>query len=102
GFTNSFKSIGAAIAGFVAGLALVDTAIRGLNQAIDSADRLDELSARFNVSTETLSEWGYALKLTGSDLDSFASVIPKFSKNIAAAADATSDMGKVFKALGID
>lgn len=102
GFTNSFKSIGAAIAGFVAGLALVDTAIRGLNQAIDSADRLDELSARFNVSTETLSEWGYALKLTGSDLDSFASVIPKFSKNIAEAADSTSQLGKVFKALGID
>lgn len=99
--TGSFKVIGASIAGFVAGLALVDTAIRGLNEAIDSADKLDELSNRFGISTEQLSAWGYAAKLTGSDLESLTGAIPKFSKVIADAADSTSQSAKIFDALGI-
>lgn len=100
--TGSFKTIGVSIAGFVAGLTLVDTAIRGVTQAIDAADNIAELSTRFNISTETLSEWGYALNQSGSSLEEFSSVIPKFSKNIAAAADETSELGKIFKALNID
>lgn len=99
--TGSFKSIGAAVVGFVAGLALVDTAVRGLNDAIDQADKLDELSARYDISTEKLSAWGYAAKLTGSDLESLTSAIPKFSKVIADAADETSASAKIFEALGI-
>ena len=99
--TGSFKTIAASVAGFVAGLALVDTAIRGLNQAIDQADKLDELSTRYDISTEKLSAWGYAAKLTGSDLDSLTGAIPKFSKVVADAADATSTSAKVFDALGI-
>lgn len=99
--TGSFTAIGASIAGFIAGLALVDTAIRGLNDAIDQADKLDELSARYDISTEKLSAWGYAAKLTGSDLDSLTGAIPKFSKVVADAADATSQSAKIFDALGI-
>ena len=99
--TGSFKTIGGVIAGFVGALASVDTALRGFNQSVDFADRMDELSARFNISTETLSGWGYAARLTGSDIEQLANIIPKFSKNIADAADAGSEMGKTFAAIGI-
>lgn len=97
----SFRSVGGFIAGFVASLASVDVALRGFQQAVDAADRVDELSARFKISTETLSEWGYAAKMTGSDLEGLAAIIPKFSKSIADAADANSEAGKTFAALGI-
>lgn len=99
--TGAFKTIGAAVAGFVAGLATVDTALRGFQQSVDFADRMDELSARFKISTETLSEWAYAAKLTGSDIEGLAGIIPKFSKTVADAADAGSEAGKTFAALGI-
>lgn len=101
GFTGAFKTIGAAVSGFVAGLATVQSAITGFNNAVNAADRLDELSARYDISTEKLSALGYAAKMTGGDLESLAGVIPKFSKNVAEAADASSKMGGVFAALGV-
>lgn len=101
GFTSAFKSVGAAVSGFVAGLATVQSAIAGFNTAVDAADRLDELSARYDISTEKLSALGYAAKMTGGDLESLAGVIPKFSKNVAEAADASSKMGETFAALGV-
>lgn len=100
-FTASMRTVGAAVAGFVAGLATVDTAIRGFTQSVDFADRMDELSARFKISTETLSEWAYAAKMTGSDIESLAGIIPKFSKTIADAADSGSEAAKTFAAIGI-
>ncbi|MFH7572084.1 hypothetical protein VSS95_28400, partial [Pseudomonas syringae pv. tagetis] len=56
--------------------ASVDAAITGLSNAINAADRIDELSARFSISTETLSGWGYAAKMTGSDLEGLVGIIP--------------------------
>lgn len=101
GFTGAFKVVGASVAGFVAGLATIDTAIQGFNRAIETADRLDELSNRLGISTEQLSAWGYAAKLSGSDLESLVGSLQKFSKTIAAAADANSSQGKLFAALGV-
>jgi len=97
GIGNALK----AVAAFAIGSATVSTALQQISQSIDFADSLDELSARFNISTEVLSGWGYAAKLTGSDLDSLAGVIPKFSKLVADSADASSTAGKTFAALGI-
>lgn len=101
GIGKGFVALAGVIGGVIGGVLSVSAAIDGLSQAIDSADRLDELSARFGVSTEKLSEWGYAAKLTGSDLESLSGVIPKFSKLIAEAADSSSEAGKTFAALGI-
>lgn len=100
--TGSMKVAAAAVAGFVGGLATVDTAIQGLKTAIDTADRLDELSNRLGISTEQLSGWGYAAKLAGSDLESLVGSLQKFSKTVAAAADSDSSQGKLFAALGIN
>lgn len=93
------KKIGTAIG---AGVAIATTALVGVTaQAIDYADRLDELSARLGLSTEKLSGWGYAAKITGIDLETLASAIPKLSKNLAEALDPTSKQAKLFEALGV-
>ncbi|PZQ09942.1 MAG: phage tail tape measure protein, partial [Ancylobacter novellus] len=86
----------------MAGILGFSSALDSLKTAIDGADRLDELNARFGITTEQLSSWGYAAKMTGSDLEGLASIIPKFSKNIADAADSNSTAGKTFAALGIN
>lgn len=101
GIVAGFTAIGSVIGGALAAFASVDAAITGLSNAINAADRIDELSARFSISTETLSGWGYAAKMTGSDLEGLVGIIPKFSKNIADASKAGSDADKTFKALGI-
>ena len=84
----------------------VTDGIRGLAsftaEVINFADRLDEMSQRLGISTETLSGWGYAAKMSGTDLESLAGAIPKLSKTLAAAADEGSKAGQLFKALGID
>jgi hypothetical protein len=101
GIVSGFTAIGSVIGGAVAAFASVDAAITGLSNAINAADRIDELSARFSISTETLSGWGYAAKMTGSDLEGLVGIIPKFTKNIADASKAGSEADKTFKALGI-
>ncbi|WP_329767305.1 hypothetical protein [Stenotrophomonas maltophilia] len=101
GIVAGFTAIGSVIGGAIAAFASVDAAITGLSNAINAADRIDELSARFSISTETLSGWGYAAKMTGSDLEGLVGIIPKFSKNIADASKVGSDADKTFKALGI-
>lgn len=91
--------IGTAIgAGVVAaGAALTKLTV----DAINYADALDEMSARTQISTEQLSKWGYAAKLSGTDLESLVSSTDKLAKNLAAAADGDSKMGQLFQALGI-
>lgn len=86
-----------------AGVAVAATALAALTwQSIQMADQLDEMSMRLGISTETLSGWGYAAKLSGTDLESLAGAIPKLSKTLAAAADESSKAGELFTALGIN
>ena len=101
GITQAFAGVAAGIAAGLSVGATVSAFTTGINNAIAAADRLDELSSRFSLSTETLSGWGYAAKMTGSDIEGLASAIPKFTKTVTDAADASSEAGKVFAALGI-
>ena len=108
-FSTGMRNAGKSIAGFGIALIGINSAAQigmaGVQKffgAINSADRLDELSNRLGISTESLSAYGYAAKLTGSNLDQFSTAIPKLSKQIAEAADETSGAGKLFAALGID
>jgi len=97
---DTAKKIGTA---FGAGVAVAVGALATLTiQSVNYADQLDELSNRLGISTEQLSAWGYAAKLTGSDLDSLASTIPRLSKNLAGALDEGSRQADLFKALGIE
>lgn len=97
------KKFGTAIGSALAiGVTAAGAALTKLTvDAVNYADQLDELSNRLGISTEQLSAWGYAAKLTGSDLESLASTIPRLSKNLAAALDDGSRQAQLFDALGI-
>lgn len=101
GLKGAVGSVAAFTTGLVGGLLSAQAAFEGFMNAINNADRLDELSARLGISTEQLSEWGYAAKLSVSDLESLTGSIQKFSKTVATAADANSRQAELFASLGI-
>lgn len=93
------KAAGAAIGAMAVGAAV---AVAGLTmRAINAADAMDEMSAKVGIGTEQLSKWGYAAKLSGTDLDGLSRGIGLLSKNMAAALDAESSMGRLFEGLGV-
>ncbi len=99
---NNIIGVGVALIGINSFVALAQKGFAVLIASIDNADKVNELSTRLGISTEKLSAWGYAAKQSGSDLDSLGAAIPKLSKNIAGAADATSSAGRLFAALGVE
>lgn len=84
-----------------AGAALGALAI-AVNKAIDNADAIRDLSIRIGIGTETLSEYAYAARQTGTDIDGLGRGLKILAKNAAEAADATSGKGKLFEALGVN
>jgi hypothetical protein len=100
---RSAKQFGTAIGTALAvGVTAAGAALAKITtDAVNYADQLDELSNRLGISTEQLSAWGYAAKLTGSDIESLASTLPRLSKNLAAAMDEGSKQAELFEALGI-
>ncbi len=104
GWQNGLSAVRKAVGGVVAAFAALQGAqvvFQQIKQAIDAADRLDELSARLQVSTEKLSAWGYAAQMSGTSLDALAGALPKLSRAIVAAQDEGSRMREIFDALGI-
>lgn len=93
-------------AGIRSGAVIATAALAALGVAvgksIDNADAMRDLSIRIGVGTEKLSEYAYAAKQTGTDIDGLARGLKILSKNAAEAADETSAKGKLFEALGID
>lgn len=85
----------------IATAALTSVAV-AVGQAIDRADEMRDLSIRTGIATEKLSEYAYAAKQTGTDIDGLGRGLKILAKNAAEAADATSGKGKLFEALGIN
>lgn len=100
------RSIGSGIAqqaaGFAAAFLSIDAGVQAIGNAITQADRLDELSAKLQISTEVLSGWAYAAKLSGTDLETLDKSLGKLSKTMASALDPKSASANLFKALGVD
>jgi hypothetical protein len=93
------KQFGVAVGGAVvtAGTALAAVTM----QAIQFADQIDEMSQRLGISTEQLSGWGYAAKLSGTSFESLTNALPKLAKNMAAAQVEGSRMAELFNAIGV-
>lgn len=92
----------AAGVGFIAAGTAAAAGVAALTrQSLQLMDNLDEVSAKLGIGTETLSKWGYAAKLSGTDLDSLSKGLAQLSKNMAAGLDSGSSKGKLFEALGI-
>lgn len=99
--TGSIKTLGANIAGFFVGIAAGVVSLDAFFGAINHLDRLDELSAKTGISTEQLSKFGYAAKLTGTDLEELNGAFDKLAKSAVAALNPTSKQAEVFAALGV-
>lgn len=68
-----------------------------IKSAIDSVDRLNDLSDTTGISVEKLSGLGYAAKLSGTDLDGLAKTINKLSVNIGKDAEKFAKLGVTAK-----
>lgn len=88
--------------GALAATAGVATLRSLVNGAIDAAANLADLSIKTGVSVEQLSRFGTVAKLSGTDMESIADTMKKLSNNAVEAATGNEQLGKMFKALGID
>lgn len=97
------RKFGAALGvAMAAGAAAAGTALVAMTkQAIDAADRLNDISQRLGIGTEALSAWGYAAQQSGTDLEALNTGLVRFTKNVAAAMDEGSRQGEIFAALGV-
>src|SRR5688500_16515029 len=73
----------------------------GVKNAIDFADKLNDINIRPGISAEALSGWAFAAQQTGTDIDGLGVGLRRLAKNMAEAQDATSSQGRVFAALGV-
>lgn len=77
---------------------------QGIHRAIEYGAKIGDLSARFDVSTDKLQEWGFAAEQTGASLEEVASAVKKTSVNQGKALlkdDPFGSVSKSFSALGV-
>lgn len=97
------QTIGAGLKlGAVAATAAFGALTVAVSKAIDNADAMRDLSIRTGIATEKLSEYAYAAKQTGTDIDGLSRGLKLLSKNAAEALDSDSSKGKLFEALGVN
>lgn len=73
----------------------------GVRDAINAADKLNDMSAKLGIGVDKLSAWGYAAGQAGTDIATLETGLTKLNKAIAEGMDAGSAQAKVFDALGI-
>lgn len=97
------KNIGVALGtAAAAGIVTVTTGLALMaNQAIDTADSLNDLNKITGISVETLSRYAYAATQSGTSLESLQGALPKFAKNITEAAKGTEAQAAAFDSMGI-
>jgi len=94
---RSVTGIGASL---VAGIS-VGAFAHLIKGAIDLGDELNKLSQKTGLSTETLSQWRYAAKLSDVSNESFSTSVRKLNVSIAQGLAGDKEKIAVFKALGI-
>ena len=69
--------------------------------AIDAMDKMNDAAQKTGITTEALSQLGFAAKMSGVETDSFTSAMVKFNKAIAEGATGSGNAAAAFKAIGI-
>ena len=91
-----------AIAGLAAAVAGAGLAIgKMVLDATDAAGELVDMSLKTGISTERLQELAYVGEQVGTDLDTMTGSLSKLTKNMDAAKDSGSEIGKTFAELGV-
>lgn len=73
-----------------------------LSSVIEEGGKLADMAQTIGVSAEALQEVGFAAAQSGGSLDSAASLLKKFSKNVQAAADGSKEARSSLKSVGVD
>lgn len=94
--TDTARSFGIGFAAAGTGMAVF------LKSSIDAADQANELAEKIGISTEAISELGYAAKLSGSNQEELANGLIKLSSKIQDAADGNKAAVKLFADLGVN
>ncbi len=81
--------------------AFVASQINAAKAAIDTLDKLDDLSEKFGIAAKDLSAYRYASEVAGTTTEAFAAGLNKLSKNMAAAAGGSKEQAAAFAAVGV-
>ncbi|TPJ56879.1 hypothetical protein [Mesorhizobium sp. B2-6-7] len=92
-----FKGIGAGAIAALGPIALVDQALK----AIDNASHLVDTADRVGLTTKALQELTFGFSQASVDAETFESAMDKFSKNIAEAATSGGHLADILKANGV-
>ncbi|MCA0000921.1 MULTISPECIES: hypothetical protein [unclassified Mesorhizobium] len=92
-----FKGVGAGAIAALGPIALVDQALK----AIDNASHLVDTADRVGLTTKALQELTFGFSQASVDAETFESAMDKFSKNIAEAATSGGHLADILKANGV-
>jgi hypothetical protein len=103
GLLAALVAVPTALAAAVAAAAALGVVIIGMAvHASEAGSKLHDLSAKTNVSVETLGTLQYAAKLSGSSLESITGSIIIFNRNLEAARNGTGAARQKFRELNVD
>lgn len=95
---SSFKT---AMGGLISAAAVMGLVRLG-KEAMDTMDRIDELSQQTGVAAESIQVFGHAGRLSGIDMDAMAKSMGKLSKTMYEAAAGSDGAKGAFDTLGIN
>lgn len=93
------KMKGAFIA--LGGVAVLTGFVGMIKAAIDTGDKLNDLSQKTGIAVEDLDALGFAAEQNGSNLDQVSGALSKLSKNMAEAAGGSKEAIGIFRQFGI-
>lgn len=84
-----------ALAGAYVGLSAAAAGVRSFFDAVDRADKLNDVSQQVNIGVEALSKYGFAAQMSGSDQETLNKGLVSFNKNLR-------ENSPLLKQLGVD
>lgn len=96
-----FGALQGGIGKFIASTATIGTAALAIGRTINAFDQLGESARKLNVSTEALSRFNFAAKLSGSSAETFSAGLQKLNVQLGQALSGNDRAAGMFEALGV-
>jgi lambda family phage tail tape measure protein len=98
---NFFIGLAAGAATAIVGLYGVSATIEKMKVSLNGMDKINDLSERLSISTNTLQEFAYAGQLSGIEMDGMAASLKKLQVNMLESITGGKAQEAVFKAMGV-
>ena len=103
GLSGQARKFGGDLKSQIAGAFTVGAIVAATKKTIEYGGRINDLSAKLNVSTKALQEFDYATKLNGGTLEDVEGAFRSLGKaRLEALGNPGGDTASVFKLLGVD